>query len=94
MAERHVEVGASDGSAPCQRSTVETRQGHPWCRCRSPPVLARARVTTMSIDKDVLIELVAAGDAVTVVPSWIIAPYLSTRDVASVAVGDPPQRRS
>ena len=53
-----------------------------------------ARLTTMSIDTDMLIELVAAGDAVTVLPSWIIAPYLSTHDVASVAVGDPPQRRS
>ena len=53
-----------------------------------------ARLTTVAIGNDMLIELVATGEAVTVLPSWIVAPYLATHDVASVAVGDPPQHRT
>ena len=53
-----------------------------------------ARLTTVAAGPDILIELVATGDVVTVIPSWIVAPYLATHDVASVAVGDPPQRRT
>ena len=59
-----------------------------------PPGARPARVTTASIGVDMLIELVATGDAVTVLPSWVIAPYLATHDVASVAIGDPPQHRT
>jgi LysR family transcriptional regulator for metE and metH len=53
-----------------------------------------ARLTTAPIGTDVLVELVTGGDAVTVLPSWVITPYLATHDIASVAVGDPAQRRS
>jgi LysR family transcriptional regulator for metE and metH len=53
-----------------------------------------ARLTTVPIGTDMLIELVATGDVVTVLPSWIVAPYLATHDIASVAVGDPPQHRT
>ena len=53
-----------------------------------------ARLTTAAIGNDMLIELVATGGAVTVLPTWIAAPYLATHDVVSVAVGDPPQRRT
>jgi LysR family transcriptional regulator for metE and metH len=59
-----------------------------------PPGARPARLTTAPIGVDMLIELVATGDAVTVLPSWVIAPYLATHDVASVAVGDPPRRRT
>jgi LysR family transcriptional regulator for metE and metH len=52
------------------------------------------RITTVAIGNDMLIELVATGEAVTVLPSWIAAPYLATHDIVSVAVGDPPQRRT
>ena len=59
------------------------------------PVGARpGRLTTVAIGADMLIELVATGEAVTVLPSWIVAPYLATHDIVSVAVGDPPQRRT
>ena len=59
-----------------------------------PPGARPARVTTASIGIDMLIELVATGDAVTVLPSWVVAPYLATHGVASVAIGDPPQHRT
>jgi LysR family transcriptional regulator for metE and metH len=59
-----------------------------------PPGARPARLTTPSIGVDMLIELVATGDAVTVLPSWVIAPYLARHDVASVAIGDPPQHRT
>lgn len=59
-----------------------------------PPGARPARLTTVSISTDMLIELVAAGDAATVLPSWIVGPYLATHDVVSVAVGDPPQHRT
>ena len=59
-----------------------------------PPGARPARLTTIALGPDMLIEMVATGDAVTVMPSWIVAPYLATHDVASVAVGDPPQRRT
>ena len=42
---------------------------------------------------DLLIETVATSDAVTVMPSWVVAPYLVSHEVVSLAVGDPPQRR-
>jgi LysR family transcriptional regulator for metE and metH len=59
-----------------------------------PPSARPARLTTAFVGPDMLIELVATGDAVTVLPSWIVAPYLATHDVVSIAVGDPPQRRT
>ena len=34
-----------------------------------------ARLTTVAAGPDILIELVATGDVVTVIPSWIVAPY-------------------
>ena len=59
-----------------------------------PPGARPARLTTAPIDTDMLIELAATGDAVTVLPAWVLAPYLATHDIASVTVGDPPQRRT
>ena len=59
-----------------------------------PPGARPARLTTVSIGTDMLVELAATGDAVTVLPSWVLAPYLATHDIASVTVGDPPQRRT
>jgi LysR family transcriptional regulator for metE and metH len=52
------------------------------------------RLTTIGLGPDGLIETVATSDAMTVIPSWIVTPYLVTHDVVSLAVGDPPQRRT
>jgi LysR family transcriptional regulator, regulator for metE and metH len=59
-----------------------------------PPGARPARLTTIALGTDLLIETVATSDAVTVMPSWIATPYLVSHDVVSVAVGDPPQRRT
>ena len=48
----------------------------------------------MPVETDLIVEMVAAGDAITVLPSWIVAPYLATHPVTTVAVGDPPQTRT
>jgi LysR family transcriptional regulator for metE and metH len=53
------------------------------------------RLTTLPLTSDALVEMVAARDDVaTVVPSWIVAPYMGTRQVASVQVGPTPQART
>ena len=59
-----------------------------------PPGARPARLTTIALGPDLLIETVATSDAVTVMPSWVVAPYLVSHDVVSLAVGDPPQRRT
>jgi LysR family transcriptional regulator for metE and metH len=53
------------------------------------------RVSTLPGGADLLIEMVASGgDVVTILPSWIAAPYLETHDLASVQVGVTPQART
>ena len=53
------------------------------------------RLTTPPISPDLLIEMVASGsDVVTILPSWIVAPYLPTHDIATVQVGATPQART
>ena len=53
------------------------------------------RLTTLPLTADLLIEMVASGgDVVTILPSWIVAPYLQTHDLASVQVGVTPQART
>jgi LysR family transcriptional regulator for metE and metH len=36
----------------------------------------------------------SGGDVVTILPSWIAAPYLQTHDVVSVQVGATPHART
>ena len=53
------------------------------------------RLTTLPLTADLLIEMVASGgDVVTILPSWIVAPYMQTHDLASVQVGATPQART
>jgi LysR family transcriptional regulator for metE and metH len=59
-----------------------------------PPGARPGRLTTIGLGPDLLIETVATSDAVTVIPAWIVTPYLASNDVVSLAVGDPPQRRT
>jgi LysR family transcriptional regulator for metE and metH len=52
------------------------------------------RLTTLPLT-DLLVEMVASGgDVVTILPSWVVAPYLRTHDLASVQVGATPQART
>ena len=72
----------------CARATTRA-----VCRpCRSLPIGAQPqRLTTLPLT-DLLIEMVASGgDVVTILPSWVVAPYLRTHDLASVQVGAAPQ---
>jgi LysR family transcriptional regulator for metE and metH len=38
--------------------------------------------------------MVATSRDVTVLPSWLVSPYVATSDIATVAVGAPPQHRT
>jgi len=48
------------------------------------------RLTTMPIVTELLIEMVASGESVTVLPTWIVAPYLETYDLVTLQVGRTP----
>jgi LysR family transcriptional regulator for metE and metH len=53
------------------------------------------RLTTPPISPDLMIEMVASGgDVVTILPSWIVAPYMQTHDLTSVQIGATPQART
>ena len=59
-----------------------------------PPGAHPRRLTTLPTVTDLLIEMVAAGDVVTILPSWVAAPYVVSHDLATVQVGPEPQRRT
>ncbi|MFI6599304.1 LysR family transcriptional regulator [Nonomuraea sp. NPDC050536] len=52
-----------------------------------------ARVTTMPVITDLLIEMVAGGEGVTILPSWVAAPYVTSHHISLVQVGARPQTR-
>jgi LysR family transcriptional regulator, regulator for metE and metH len=53
-----------------------------------------ARVTTMPVITDLLIEMVAGGEGVTVLPNWVAAPYTTSHDVEIVHLGAKPLIRT
>jgi LysR family transcriptional regulator for metE and metH len=59
-----------------------------------PPQMRPGRLTALPVSTDVLLETVAASDDVTVLPSWTVAPYLRTHDLATVQIGATPQLRT
>lgn len=59
-----------------------------------PPGALPGRLTTMPIVTDLLIEMVASGETVTVLPSWIVAPYLENLDLATLQLGSTPLART
>lgn len=59
-----------------------------------PPGAHPGRLTTMSSSAELLIEMVAGGEAVTVLPNWVAAPYLASGDYVGVQVGSAPQART
>ena len=60
------------------------------------PIGARpGRLSTLPLSTELLIEMVAAGgDVATILPSWIVAPYLHTHDLVSIQVGSTPHART
>lgn len=53
-----------------------------------------ARVTTMPVITDLVIEMVAGGEGVTVIPNWMATPFVITHGVGIVHVGAKPQTRT
>jgi LysR family transcriptional regulator for metE and metH len=51
------------------------------------------RITTMPVITELLIEMVAGGEGVGILPSWIAAPYVEGHDVRLVRVGAKGQAR-
>lgn len=53
-----------------------------------------ARVTTVPVMTDLVIEMVAGGEGVTVIPNWMALPFVGTHGVGIVPVGAKPQTRT
>ncbi|RSS82318.1 LysR family transcriptional regulator, partial [Streptomyces sp. WAC06614] len=59
------------------------------------PLRARpARITTMPLVTDLVIEMVAGGQGVTVLPHWVAAPYTASHGLATVRIGARPLIRT
>ncbi|MEU6895540.1 LysR family transcriptional regulator [Streptomyces sp. NPDC046557] len=52
------------------------------------------RITTMPVVTDLVIEMVAGGQGVTVLPNWVAAPYVSSHDLALTRIGEEPLTRT
>lgn len=52
------------------------------------------RITTMPVVTDLVIEMVAGGQGVTVLPNWVAAPYVSSHGLALVRIGEEPMTRT
>ncbi|WP_424857942.1 LysR family transcriptional regulator [Streptomyces sp. SAI-170] len=59
-----------------------------------PPQARPARITTMPVVTDLVIEMVAGGQGVTVLPNWVAAPYVSSHGLALVRIGARPLTRT
>ncbi|MGI5359634.1 LysR family transcriptional regulator [Streptomyces sp. CA-252508] len=53
-----------------------------------------ARITTMPVVTDLVVEMVAGGQGVTVLPNWVAAPYTTSHDLALVRIGARPLTRT
>ncbi|MCX5375277.1 LysR family transcriptional regulator [Streptomyces sp. NBC_00091] len=52
------------------------------------------RITTMPVVTDLVIEMVAGGQGVTVLPNWVAAPYSASHGLALVRIGEQPLTRT
>ncbi|MDI2125736.1 LysR family transcriptional regulator [Yinghuangia seranimata] len=59
-----------------------------------PPGARPARITTMPVITDLVIEMVASGQGATVLPNWVAAPYTATRALTLVQIGETPMTRT
>jgi LysR family transcriptional regulator for metE and metH len=53
-----------------------------------------ARISTVPVITDLLIEMVAGGQGVTVLPHWVAAPYAASHSLALVPLGPEPLTRT
>ncbi|WP_238016985.1 LysR family transcriptional regulator [Dactylosporangium sp. AC04546] len=59
-----------------------------------PPQAHPARITTMPVITDLVIEMVAGGQGVTILPNWVAAPYADSHRLALVQIGAEPMTRT
>jgi LysR family transcriptional regulator for metE and metH len=59
-----------------------------------PVTATPARLTTTPLTIELLIETVASGDTVTVLPTWTVAPYLAVPGFVTVPIEGPEQHRT
>ncbi|MFJ4777375.1 LysR family transcriptional regulator [Streptomyces sp. NPDC088762] len=59
-----------------------------------PPGARPARITTMPVVTDLVVEMVAGGQGVTVLPNWVAAPYVDSHGLALVRIGAQPLTRT
>ncbi|MCJ1676782.1 LysR family transcriptional regulator [Streptomyces sp. APSN-46.1] len=52
-----------------------------------PPQARPARITTMPLVTDLVIEMAAGGQGIAVLPNWVAAPYTASHGVALVRIG-------
>lgn len=52
------------------------------------------RITTMPVVTDLVVEMVAGGQGVTVLPNWVAAPYVASHGLALVRIGAKPLTRT
>ncbi|MGW7195618.1 LysR family transcriptional regulator [Streptomyces chryseus] len=52
-----------------------------------PPQARPARITTVPLVTDLIIEMAAGGQGITVLPHWVAAPYVASHGVALVRIG-------
>ncbi|WP_330298232.1 LysR family transcriptional regulator [Streptomyces sp. NBC_00503] len=53
-----------------------------------------ARITTMPLVTDLVIEMAAGGQGVAILPNWVAAPYASSHGLALVRIGAEPLTRT
>ncbi|WP_371617569.1 LysR family transcriptional regulator [Streptomyces sp. NBC_00454] len=53
-----------------------------------------ARITTMPLVTDLVIEMAAGGQGVAILPNWVAAPYASSHGLALVRIGAKPLTRT
>ncbi|MGA5097469.1 LysR family transcriptional regulator substrate-binding protein [Streptomyces lavendulocolor] len=53
-----------------------------------------ARITTMPVVTDLVVEMVAGGQGVTVLPNWVAAPHTTSHGLALVRIGARPLTRT
>ncbi|MFE3324962.1 LysR family transcriptional regulator [Streptomyces sp. NPDC059176] len=59
-----------------------------------PPQARPARITTMPVITDLVIEMVAGGQGATILPNWVAAPYTNSHGLALIQIGATPMART
>ena len=58
-----------------------------------PPGAAPKRLSTVPLVTDLVVELVASGDGISVLPNWVTPPYVERGQISIVRIGSRPAAR-